>query len=81
VGAGRTCFLAGTELYEERGFGHQDVVEDGGEGSFDCSAVCSLVLGEPALVDEASDLGAVEGDGDADEALFAASAEASGSRG
>jgi hypothetical protein len=79
--AGRTGFLTASEFDEEGSFGHEGVVEDGGEGSFDCSAVFALVLGEPALVDEGADLGSVEGDGDADEALLTAGAMQAGSRG
>ena len=75
-GPERTCFLAGTELYEERGFGHQDVVEDGGDGVLDSFAVCSFFFGQQAPISELADLGAVQGHADADEALLTASAEA-----
>ena len=56
-------------------------MKEGGDDLFDSFAVGALVFGQQAPISELADLGAVQGHADADEALFSAFAEASGSEG
>ena len=73
--------LLATELPEPSGSGHEGVGEEGSQGVFDSSLVGSLVFAQAALIKELADLGAVQGNGDAQEALLAACAMASDAEG